>query len=158
MDKKDIHKKNKRISWGTGIAVAVILFISSTLGMVGYIVSLDYQMVSPNYYERAENYQQHIDRVKHSKALHKPVKIKLSNDKQRIGIYFPSSFTHNDINGKVELYRPGNASLDQEIDLLPDRENAQKIATANLSRGKWLVKITWTSGGKNYYQEKRIFL
>jgi|AntRauTorcE11898_2_1112593.scaffolds.fasta_scaffold06031_4 hypothetical protein len=158
MNKVNNEKQSSGFNWGTGITVAIILFISITLGVVGYLVSLDYQMVAPNYYKKAKNYQQHIDRVELTNTLSEPVKIEFADDEQKIAIRFPSSINHKDVSGTIELYRPGNSRLDQTIKLLLDDKNVQHIDTINLATGKWVVKVSWSSDDKNYYQEKSIFL
>lgn len=155
---KNKQQHRTALNWGTGLAIAIVLFIGATLGVVAYLVSLDYHMVSENHYEKAVRYQEHIDRVEQTGTLASPVEIELLRRDYVIQIRFPSPLARQNLRGTVELYRPGDSSLDQEIDLMPGESGAQNIPAGNLARGKWLVKVSWTSGGKSYFTQKSIFL
>lgn len=151
-------KKSGGFNWGTGIAIAIILFICTTLGVVGYLISLEFYVVSENYYEKAEQYQQHIERVQHTSAMDQPVEIILSENKQTLTIQFPSDTNSEETEGKVQLYRPSDSSLDHTVNLTLDDQYRQSINTANLSKGKWVVKVSWTIDQKGYYKQQNIFL
>ncbi|NGP77543.1 hypothetical protein G3570_12920 [Balneolaceae bacterium YR4-1] len=144
--------------WGKGITVAIVLFIISTLSVVAYVVSLDYHMVTENHYERAVNYQEHIDRVEQASAMSQPVQIKLMPGDRMVRLQFPNSLALDNLKGTVELYRPNDSSMDQKIDLNLNQNGIQEISSQNLARGKWLVKVSWSSNGQNYFKEESIFL
>ncbi|MEX0905244.1 MAG: FixH family protein [Balneolaceae bacterium] len=143
-------------NWGKGLAIAIILFITATLGMVGFIISLDYHLVSDDHYERAEHYQDHIQRVEQTGSLDQPVEIRV-NDGRELQIVFPFSGQEN-IEGSVELYRPNDAGLDRKFPLSPDENFTQRISAEGLARGRWHVKVNWTLDGKQYYNQENIFL
>ncbi len=145
-------------NWGKGLALVIVLFIGTTLGIVGYLVSLDYHMVTENHYEEAVKYQDHIDRLDQARAMDEPVGIELLRREGQIEIRFPASLTGNNLSGTVELYRPSDPSLDQRIRLLLDEKGVQHIPAGKLAKGKWLVKVSWTAGEKSYYKEENIFL
>lgn len=151
---KEPSKKNS--NWGKGLVIAIVLFVCSTLGVVAYLVSLDYYMVTDHHYEKAVQYQQHIDRVKETKALKQPVEVSLIN--RQLRIQFPSSFNKSDLTGTVELYRPSNPALDQTVAITLSDEGVQQFNMNEKPRGKWLVKINWSANGKKYYKQKAIFL
>lgn len=145
-------------NWGKGLAVVIVLFICTTLGIVGYLVSLDYHMVTKNHYEKAVKYQDHIDRVERARAMEEPVGIKLLRSEGEIEIRFPSALTKSELSGTVELYRPSDPSLDRRINLLLNEKGILRIPAGELAKGKWLVKVSWTSGEKSYYKQANIFL
>lgn len=154
------EQSNKTISfnWGSGIMVAIILFIITTLSVVAYLVSLDYHVVAENYYEKAEKYQQHIDRVEQASAMDQPVEITLAADKRSLTITFPSSVSVDDITGSIKLYRPSDSSLDRNLKLALNTNHTQHIETKRLIAGKWIVKLQWSSDNEKYYTQKDIFL
>lgn len=154
----DSQPQSSGFNWGKGLTVAIVLFICSTLGVVGYIVSLDYHMVTENHYEKAVNYQQHIERLEQASAMKKPVEIELLRKDQRIEIRFPSSLKGNILSGTIELYRPNDSSKDRKIQLILDQSGIQQIEAQNLAKGKWLVKVNWSSENKNYYKQQSIFI
>lgn len=160
MNKQPDKNTSKGFSWdwGKGLTLAIVLFIISTLSVVAFVVSLDYYMVTENHYEKAENYQEHIDRVEQASAMNQPLEIKLMPGDRAVRLQFPNSLALENLEGTVELYRPNDSSLDQEFDLTLDQNGIQEISSRNLARGKWLVKVSWSSEGKSYFKEESIFL
>lgn len=154
----DTRKQRSGFSWGKGLTIAIILFVCATLGVVTYIISLDYHMVSNHHYEEAVNYQKHINRVEESRALKEPVTVTFNQNHSLITIQFPSSINLRTLTGTVELYRPSNATLDKKYDLFLNDEGIQRISTSTLTGGKWVVKINWTSAGTAYYKQESIFI
>lgn len=144
-------------NWGKGLAVAITLFVITTLSVVFYMVSLDYYMVSENHYEQAVNYQQQIDRIEHARALEQAVHIRTLNN-QHLEILFPDSLASVQPTGNITLYRPSNANFDRSYKLALDVEGRQLIPSAELPTGKWIVQLTWQSGNKDFFQEAAIFL
>ncbi|HKL19841.1 MAG TPA: FixH family protein [Halalkalibaculum sp.] len=145
-------------NWGKGLTLAILLFIVTTLSVVGYIISLDYHMVTENHYEKAVNYQEHIDRLEQAGNMTHPVEIKLLRGEQVVKLQFPNTMAFDNLKGTVELYRPSDSSLDREMDLTLDENGVQEIGSHDLAKGKWLVKVSWSTEGKNYYKQESIFL
>lgn len=159
MSYKTTEKQNSRkFNWGAGLTIVILVFIVGTLGMVGFIISLDFHMVTDNHYEKAVNYQEHIDRVEQAGALESPVDIVLLPGEGEIQIVFPSSLTHNDPSGVIELYRPNDSAQDQKSELRLNDKGIHRISIENMAKGKWLVKVTWVSGERQFYQQKPVFL
>lgn len=145
-------------NWGTGIFIAVALFVTATLSVVGYLVSLEYHLVSDRHYEEAVSYQDHINRVERTERLKQPVNIRVVPDEASIQVDFSRLSDHSDLKGTIELYRPSDSSLDQKTDLLLDENGSQLIPVQDMAKGKWLVKITWSSEDGNYFTQESIFL
>lgn len=152
------EEKKNIFDWGKGLTVVIVLFICATLSVVAYIVSLDYYMVTENHYEKAENYQEHINRVEQAGALKEPVTIDFIKENGTVSVRFPSYFSETKVTGKIEFYRPNNPALDKTIDLDLDENFMQQVSTQDLAKGKWLVKIIWSSDTREYYKEKSIFI
>lgn len=158
MEKNTSNTESSGFNWGKGITLVIVLFIIATLTVVAFIISLDYHMVTDNHYEKAENYQEHIDRVEQAGALEEPVEINYMGQEQLLQIRFPESLSDSEPRGTIELYRPNDASKDQKITLQLDGNGTQNIPGHNLLKGKWIVKVTWSTGPKSYYHQKSIFL
>ncbi len=151
-------QKQSRFNWGTGLTAVIVLFVVTTLSIVAYLVSLDFEMVTEKHYEEATQYQQHIERVEHTAALGNPVEIELQQNINMIEVRFPAELLEAHSEGTVELYRPSDSSLDQIVELTLDERGRQKISTQDLAKGKWRIKVSWTADSTNYFQEKNIFL
>lgn len=145
--------------WGKGLAIAIVLFISTTLGVVAFLVSLDFQMVTENHYQEAVQYQQQIDRIEHARAMEQPVTIKVLRRSRALEIQFPPAMAGQLTGGSVTLYRPSDADLDRRYTLDPANSSGLfHIAGDSLAPGKWQVKINWQAGGQRYYRDQSIFL
>jgi nitrogen fixation protein FixH len=158
MEKNSQTSNSTGFNWGKGIALVIVLFVVATLSVVGFILGLDYHMVTENHYEKAENYQQHIERLEQTGTLEKPVEIFYSRQNELIQIRFPDSFSANELKGTVELYRPNDSSKDQLLELRINTSGIQNISGKNLHQGKWIVKVSWSSGSQNYYLQESIFI
>lgn len=149
--------QQSRFNWGTGLTIVIVLFVCTTLSIVAFLVSLDYEMVTEKHYKKATNYQQHIERVEHTAALSNPVEIELLQENNVVEVRFPAEIAKANPQGTIELYRPSDSSLDQKIALAVDEAGKQRISTANLAKGKWLVKVSWTADSTSYFKEENIF-
>jgi hypothetical protein len=129
----------------------------ATLSMVFFAVSLDYHMVADDYYQQAEQYQQHINRVEETGSLESPLQIEYQSSSQAIHLQFPVSGLTEPVTGSVELYRPNDSSLDRSFELKPDENGIQQIPVANFARGRWLVKVNWSSGDRDFFEEASLF-
>jgi hypothetical protein len=154
---KENNSTKKRLSWGTGLTIAIVLFMIATLSMVFFAVSLDYHMVADDYYQQAEQYQQHINRVEETGSLESPLQIEYQSSSQAIHLQFPVSGLTEPVTGSVELYRPNDSSLDRSFELKPDENGIQQIPVANFARGRWLVKVNWSSGDRDFFEEASLF-
>lgn len=154
----DSENKRNGFNWGKGLLIVIAIFICSTLGIVVFLSSLDFEMVTENHYRKAVNYEEHIKRLEHTNSLSEPVEIILLPKTKEIQIYFPSSIRQKNPAGTVSLYRPSNSSLDQEIELSLDEKGMQRIQAGKLAKGKWLVKINWTTDTTAYFKEESVFL
>lgn len=151
-------EQNKGFNWGKGLFIAIVLFVVATLGIVAFLVSLDYEMVTDNHYEEAVKYQSHIDKVEHASKLTEPVAIELLQEDDQIQIRFPASLHQKNPTGIINLYRPNNSDLDQRLKLAINEQGMQIISVNDLAKGKWLVKLTWTADSTSYFKEEYIFL
>lgn len=154
---KKQSKKKRGLSWGTGLTIAIVLFMIGTLSIVFFAVSLDYHMVTEDYYQRAENYQQHINRVEETATLEDPVQIEYQSNLKAIQLQFPVAALTDPVTGVVELYRPNDSSLDRTFELNPDESGIQQISVENFVKGRWLVRINWSSGDRNFFEETTLF-
>jgi len=152
------QNQQSKFNWGTGLTIVIVLFVITTLGIVAFLVSLEYEMVTEKHYEKATQYQQHIERVEHTAALGNPVKIELLPESRVVEVRFPSGIAKESPQGIIELYRPSDSSLDQQIKLAVDKQGKQQLSTGNLSSGKWRIKVSWTADSTNYFTEKNVFL
>ena len=143
----------KKISWGTGITIVIVLFLIVTIGQaVAIHVFIDYDLVEEEYYAAEIKYQSQIDKMKRTNNLPEQLQIKLVD--KTIEFKFPSLFKAELISGRITYYKPSDDLLDkfQEIEL--NEGNSMSIETKTLVPGLWKIKIEWAVNDVQYYNEK----
>jgi hypothetical protein len=141
------------MDWGKGILVTIIAFVSFMVTLVVISVKQDdIHLVAENYYEKEIKYQDQIDREKASVGLDREV---LVYDAQRKSMILDLPVGAK---GNLQLFRPSDARLDQEVNLNITDSGKTTIPLDKLKSGYWRVQLTWTEGGVDFYQEKKINL
>lgn len=143
----------KKISWGTGIVIGIIVFVLITVTMTVIFMTQDVSLVSDNYYEKSLSYQDEIDKQSRTKLLDEQVKINFNGE--IITISVPSNYISKDISGEIFFYRPSNPKLDFALPLQLV-EGSQIILAKRLVKGFWRIKLNWTMDGNGYYNERAI--
>ena len=152
--KKISQSENRRINWGTGILIGIIVFVVISITMTVIFMTQDVSLVSDNYYEKSLSYQEEIDKQSRTKSLDEQVKINFNGEV--IDILFPSNYLDKNISGEIYFYRPSNPSLDYKIPLELNEEGNQLVLAKNFEKGFWRLKLNWTMDGNGYYKERAI--
>jgi len=92
----------KKISWGTGIAIGIIIFIVLSVTMTIIFMTQDVSLVSDNYYEKSLVYQDEIDKQSRTKSLNEEVRINFNGE--MISILFPLDYVSESMNGEIYFY------------------------------------------------------
>ena len=145
--------ENRRINWGTGIVIGIIVFVVISITMTIIFMTQDVSLVSDNYYEKSLSYQDEIDKQSRTNSLNEQVKINFNGE--IITISIPSDYISKDISGEIFFYRPSNPKLDFVL-LLQLVEGNQNIPVERLEKGFWRIKLNWTMDGNGYYNERAI--
>jgi len=143
----------KKISWGTGIVIGIIVFVVISITMTIIFMTQDVSLVSDNYYEKSLSYQDEIDKQSRTNSLNEQVKINFNGE--IITISIPSDYISKDISGEIFFYRPSNPKLDFVL-LLQLVEGNQNIPVERLEKGFWRIKLNWTMDGNGYFNERAI--
>ena len=147
----------KKISWGTGISIVIILFLIVTIGQaIAIHIFIDYDLVEEEYYEAEIKYQTHIDKIARTNALPEVLDIKLTN--QFVEFDFPSIFEDKTISGFINFYKPSDDLLDKTQAVQLDDENKMYFSTNELTTGLWKVKVNWKVDRIEYYNEKLLMV
>jgi len=144
----------KKINWGTGILIGIIVFVTISITMTVIFMTQDVNLVTDKYYENSLQYQEEIDKQSRTIALNEEVEINFNGEV--ISILFPSAYLDKNISGEIYFYRPSNPMLDFKIPLELNDEGNQLILTKNLEKGFWRLKLNWTMDGNGYYNERAI--
>ena len=145
-------KKKPLISWGWGIAIFYGIFLVLAISSAIYTFTLDYFLVSENYYQEGIEYQSQIDKVKRTAELGESVQWFYDAGTQVVKFQYPIEIS----SGKIIFYRPSNSNLDRYAKIDPDNNNQQIINVKNWQKGFWKIKVNWEMNGNNYYNEGSI--
>lgn len=141
------------MDWGKGILLVIIAFVGFILTLV--VISVrqdDIHLVTENYYEKEIQYQDQIEREKSAAALDREVLVFDAQAKTMI-LDLPVG-----ARGNLQLFRPSDARLDQELALDITNEGKTTVPLEKLKSGYWRVQLTWTENGVEFYEEKKISL
>ena len=143
------------MNFGHKIAIVYTLFVVFIISLVTFCVKQkDIFLVSSDYYKKEIAYQDEIDKYANTRALAQPVKVVRNGE--LLNFEFPEEM--QGASGEIHFYRPSDANLDFRVPLHMDSSHVQKVAVNGLVKGRWVVKMEWTKGGKDYLKEEKIIL
>lgn len=148
-----------KINWGNGIAFSYIAFVVFIAFMVYSAFGEKYDLVTSDYYDQEIKYQDKIDSK--TRALELDGNLEVALNKDKLLVKFPQKAIN--LSGTIECFRPSDQSKDFSFSF-SDIQNEISLAKEKFTKGKYLLKITWTSqtnGGnpsEEYYVEQSIFI
>jgi len=145
-----------KMNWGTGIFITIVVFL---IGMISLVIISSMQplnLVMPDYYPKAIDYQSQIERIERTNALDD--KIDISQDDINLIIQFPKIDSLTTAKGKILVFFPRDNNLDKEFDIKLNSELKQLISKENMINGRCVIKIKWTQGGLEYYSEEDLMI
>lgn len=148
----------KKFNWGTGLTLAIVVFVLATLSTVSYLISLEFYLVSENHYEDGVEYQETIDGIQNTKNLDTPVLILFDEPTESIKITFPNDLRSDSLKGTVKFYRPNDSSLDKLFKLQLNKDGQQFIPVSDFEKGRWKLTLEWQQDTLIYIDEKNIFI
>jgi hypothetical protein len=142
-----------KIGWGSRIILLYLSFMALIITLVVRSMHQDIDLVSRDYYNEELRFQDIIDASSNQAGLSKPVLMKLQDGTMQM--QFPDEFNRDMARGKLHFYSQANAAWDRTFDLNIVKGHCT-ISVKELAPANYLAKLTWTAGGKSYYQETTI--
>ena len=139
------------MNWGYKIAILYGGFVVIVLASVFFAMTQKVDLVTDNYYEKELKYQSQIDKSQRTKTLVEKTGIELNGGS--VKIKFPIFPDNNAAADFILLYRPSDPSKDIKIAVSADSLGTQRIPTGALAKGYWKIKLNWTSGGVEFFDE-----
>jgi hypothetical protein len=146
-----------KLTWGTGLAAAYILFAVGTLGVVAFAVTQPADLVSADYYSRSLQHDVRMEAERNGRALEPLLTLAVRSDRSAVDLTLPPG-PRSGAQGTVTLYRPSDASADRVTPMALDPTGRQVIDVAALTSGVWRVRLEWTAGGTPYFVERMVRL
>jgi hypothetical protein len=145
-----------KISWGTGTAFVLLLFLAAILTLVSIALREDVSLVQDRYYERGQEYDLRRQAIERAQGLAEPLAV--NADASELRVRFPRNAAATELKGTIVLYRPSNRCLDRTIAVAPDSGGVQSIPLGGLLPGLWRIKVEWRMNGEDYYSEQPVVL
>ena len=142
------------MNWGKSIVLAFVLFAIFIGVLVTVCVRQDISLVTRDYYKEDLDYQSQMDRERNAEQLSEKPKIELV-DNQSLRVAF--DFSQFDA-GKLVLYSPSDIRQDQTFNLETTSSPFQIFSLGSLKKGNYMIKMTWSANGKEFYFEKSIYI
>ena len=143
-------------SWGTGIFIVIVLFLGACVAFIIYSTHQKWSMVEEDYYPKELRYEEKLIKMRNANALGMQLQDRL--DKTNLILQFPIDFHGKALSGNINIYRPSDENLDVILPVSTDTSLTQLISLHKLSKGRYVVKVDWTSEGKDYFKEQDIFI
>jgi hypothetical protein len=145
-----------KLSWGTGIVISFVVFMSSTLAVVIYLMNQDVDLVTRDYYKKELAYQDQIERIERTNKISDKQIINFHGE--LVSVTMPSSIKNSITSGEIYFYRPSDSKYDIRIPLLPDSAGIQIVPVRELTKGLWMVKVNWKTEKEEFFTEKRVLV
>ncbi len=136
------------MNWGKSIALFYSLFVIAILCVVVFAFRQDVNIISEDYYQQEIAYEEQITRIKNTNKL--PIKPSVILKRSYVEIIFPKDLTPK---GDILFFRPSDGSKDRRIPISLGANGTQQIDFSTQQKGKWIAKLLWSDGAKEYYQE-----
>jgi hypothetical protein len=148
--------KTTRNLWPYGIIAAFVVFLSGTAGLIVIAATHPQSLVSGNYYEQEIKYQGRIDGA--ARAKQSGAAVNFDAAARRMVVSLPAAQVSRDLAGRIDLYCPSAARLDRQYELQPDADGRQSLDLAALPEGPWEIRVSWNTGGQEYFLGRKIVI
>ena len=140
------------MNFGKWIVIAFVLFALFIGTLVTVCVREDISLVSKDYYKEELAYQEQINRISNTQTLKvKPIVSKTNENGLQV------LFAEGIDKGTLKLFCPSNKNMDRSF-ALDSSIQIQSFNIADLQRGMYRAKISWSMAGKEFYYETEIYI
>jgi len=140
------------MNWGKSIALFYTLFVIAILSVVAFAFTQDVNIISEDYYQQEIAYEDQITRIKNTENLDVKPFIELKGN--YVEVVFPVELKPK---GNILFFRPSDGSKDRRLPISLGANGTQQIDFSTQQQGKWIAKLLWSEGEKEYYQEFNLY-
>jgi len=144
------------MSWGIRITILYTAFVILIGTMVALTMREKVDLVSDDYYQQELKFQQKLDRENCSSSLgEQPVAKPVGKG---LSIVFPAQMKGKIISGDINFFRASDASKDFKVSISADSSATQLVPAEKFVKGLYQAQLSWSAGGKNYYNEIPVYI
>lgn len=144
-----------RINWGTGIVVAMIVFMSFIVTLVVIMSGSGDGLEEAGYYEKGNRHDEKLQAMQNAATLGAALEIKWLPAAGAVSIHFGNGNAPD--SGSVLLKRPSDLKLDFKQNLQPGTDS-QTVSWAGRQSGLWNVECSWHQQGKRYFKAQQLLI
>lgn len=139
-----------KITWGKGITIAMIAFMSFILYMVFTLMATNTDLESEDYYQKEIEFETEIKAVNNTNKLNE--KVKVSQNEDFLIVQFPNLENMDSLS--VFLFRPNNEKEDQLFTI--EDSKTLMIPNKKLKIGSYNLKIQFKIKDELYMQKESV--
>ncbi len=144
-----------KFNWGTGILIFLILFLAACAVFITFAMRQDVNLVHKDYYEKGVDYTDQMNVNARSADLTDSIQVSVNDD--HLQVDFEKALVSKIDSGKVLLYRPSSSKMDITFPMI-FTGNSINITKENLVSGRYIIKLSWYSGGLKYEIDKSVVI
>lgn len=144
--------------WPLSITLAFAIFILALAAWIAFAVREPLELVRADYYEHQLGYQNRLDSVYRAIPFQGRISVEYNVKQGALILTLPSEHSDGLISGRVQLYRPSAAKLDQEHPFFCSPGGLLPISVGLLRPGLWRVRLEWEVAGDRYYAERKLVI
>ena len=144
-----------KLDWGKSIFLFFVGFVSLGIAFIIFSLRQNNDLVTDDYYEQGANYSQQIVINNRSKIFSDSISI--MQDEDNLKLIICDSIVSNTDSLRLNFYYAADKNKDY-IMVLSKLSASSFISAANLSHGRYTVKIYWHMNNEDYYLEKNLFI
>lgn len=139
-----------KFNWGHKLVFFGVCFMLFVMGMVFYMTQKKNELVDENYYEKGIRFQEELNKFNATEGKDIDFSYATSATEIQFRIPYPSTPV------KIQLYRPSDSKLDQNIEITTDADGKAVLSTSAMAKGLWQVKLEWATNTSVVTFEKAI--
>lgn len=140
------------MNWGLKITLLYVGFVAMILTLVFKASGEKVDLVTPDYYAQELVHQNKMDAIK--RASEWKNQIAFLAEPSRITVTLPDALNGFE-KGALKVYRPSDAALDKAFAL---NDGVNVIEAQNWPSGYYMIQLSWSKEGLDYYLEETIIL
>lgn len=148
-------KNNWKFTWGHGVTIAFVLFVTYILSFVYRSFSNDIDLVAEDYYAQEIAYQERINHTSNANSMAMEIEVIKTSD--GVDIRFPRNEQIDTGSGTIQFFRPSDETLDVKVPLQM-LDGTQHLPLQLFRKGRYKVNFSWTNNGEGRYVSKEIII
>lgn len=146
---------NLKLGWGWNITLLYSVFAAMIIMLVVASSKQQVDLVSADYYKDEIAYQHVLDAGRNQAQLAGAVVVHANE--QYVFLDFPAEFNTLMKSGQLQFYAAANKNWDYSLPLNTG-ENTLSVPRSKLHNTRYVVKMSYSVNGKEYYYESTIDL